>query len=397
MQPPRLRHHRPRLRRRERERLLRRDRRPPRARLLPLAASSGRTERVPRRDRDHEPRGVLPAHCPIGPRRLPAQGPLAEPCARVDDGDERRRAPPRRARYETKYRGPPPGAYPPAARRACAADAAAARGTVGVAGGARGRARRARGRGRTLRTWTFAGRAPTCSASGGPSGACGGAARASASARGRSRGRRGSSGPFPVHLLDPSAARDRAWLDGGAVPPRGVELGARGARAVAGEDQRLRGREPERRVLSAWRVHRVRVEPTKVERWWTAFERKQGNTWRRTTLALGASEGHALVEGGASEMWRLGASEQWSVGGSEWLALGGSEIGVARRARELAFVRGASAIFYGGGASELGSARGAARARARAGQLVERRDARRASESAWRRRERASRQETVPE
>ncbi|HEY2517832.1 MAG TPA: DUF4912 domain-containing protein [Polyangiaceae bacterium] len=104
--------------------------------------------------------------------------------------------------------------------------------------------------------------------------------------------------------------------------------------------------EPERRVLATWRVHWVRVEPAKVERWWTAFEHRRTDAWQRTEVALGASESHALAEGGASEAWRMGASERWSIGASEWMALGGSEVGWLGASQLL--LGGASALLYGG-------------------------------------------------
>ena len=122
-------------------------------------------------------------------------------------------------------------------------------------------------------------------------------------------------------------------------------------RAVGGPHPELRdgGRAP---PLGAWRVHWARVEPAKVERWWAAFERVRVSAWQRArVVAGGASESLAVVEAGASEMWRMGASERWSIGASEWLAMGGSE--VARLGASEWLYGGASALLYGG-ASGMG-------------------------------------------
>jgi hypothetical protein len=92
--------------------------------------------------------------------------------------------------------------------------------------------------------------------------------------------------------------------------------------------------------VTTWRVHWARVEPTRVERWWSAIERVRVGTWERVRITGGASETHGVLEGGASEAWRLAGSERWSRGGSEWLALGGSERALA----------GASLFAYGSAA-----------------------------------------------
>src|SRR5262249_28932483 len=107
-------------------------------------------------------------------------------------------------------------------------------------------------------------------------------------------------------------------------------------------------------VLSTWRVHWVRVEPAQVERWWTSFERVRTGAWARgrvVPVAAGASEQRMVLEGGASELWRVGASERLVLGASEWLAQGASW---ALGASEWAF-GGASAFLYGGSSAMFGA------------------------------------------
>ncbi len=151
-------------------------------------------------------------------------------------------------------------------------------------------------------------------------------------------------GPFPIHLLDPGRLEIRFLGDDQVL----LEEHMSGLEVFGPWEVRIQsfGTGEERRQLGSWRVHWARVEPAKVERWWSAFERVRMNAWQRARAAFGASESHAVVEAGASEMWRLGASERWSLGGSEWLALGGSEI--ARMGASELLYGGASALLYGG-------------------------------------------------
>ena len=102
----------------------------------------------------------------------------------------------------------------------------------------------------------------------------------------------------------------------------------------------------ERRTLGAWKVHWIRVEPTRVERWWSAFERARVSAWAEARAMVGASDARAVAWGGASEMWRMGASELWAGGASEWMAMGASE--VARVGASELLYGGASALLYGG-------------------------------------------------
>ncbi len=151
-------------------------------------------------------------------------------------------------------------------------------------------------------------------------------------------------GPFPIHVLDSGRIEIRLLGDG----PVALEEHVSGLEVFGPWEVTIRSfpTEPERRVLGSWRVHWARVEPAKLEQWLTAFERRRVNVWERAQTVGGASESRALVEGGASEMWRLGASERLALGGSEWLALGGSEIAWLGASQLL--LGGASALLYGG-------------------------------------------------
>jgi hypothetical protein len=158
-------------------------------------------------------------------------------------------------------------------------------------------------------------------------------------------------GPFPVHILDPERLEIRLIGDGPVL----LEEAMSGLEVFGPWQVVIRSvpTDPARRVLSTWKVHWVRVEPGHVERWWTSLERRRVGAWTRTTITGGASEARALVEGGASELWRIGASERSAIGASEWLAFGASET-LATGASEWVF-GGASALLYGMSSARLGA------------------------------------------
>jgi hypothetical protein len=166
-------------------------------------------------------------------------------------------------------------------------------------------------------------------------------------------------GPFPLELLAGQQAGrlDVRFLGDGQVV---LENYASGIEVFGPWEVRIQSFETgsERRTLGSWRVHWVRVEPAKVERWWAVFERARLSAWAGMRSTGGASESRAIAWAGASEVWRMGASERWSAGASEWMAMGGSEVARAG-ASELLF-GGASALLFAGasamawgGASEL--------------------------------------------
>jgi hypothetical protein len=117
--------------------------------------------------------------------------------------------------------------------------------------------------------------------------------------------------------------------------------------------------EPHHRVLGTWNVHWVTVSPPYVQRWLTALERRSTHTFRREVLTGFASGAQALVEIGASEMWRIGgserrwigASERWALGGTEVLWLGASQLLFGGASALLA--RGASEVRWGGASERL--------------------------------------------
>jgi hypothetical protein len=154
-----------------------------------------------------------------------------------------------------------------------------------------------------------------------------------------------SVGPFPISLVDPHTGRIEVRFvgEGGVILEH-----ASGLEVFGPWEVRIHSfaTESERRTVGAWRIHWIRVEPTKVERWWSAFERARVSAWAGGRVVAGASELHAAAWGGASEAWRLGASERRSVAGSEWLAMGASE--VARIGASELLYGGASALLYGG-------------------------------------------------
>jgi hypothetical protein len=156
------------------------------------------------------------------------------------------------------------------------------------------------------------------------------------------------SGPFTEHMLDASRFEIRLLGDGSTV----LEEHSSGLEVFGPWQIAIKGfAREERRTLSAWRVHWVRVERASVEAWWSAFERVRVSAWERTKIVGGASESHVVTEGGASEMWRLGGSERWALGGSEWLAMGASEL-VWLGASERAW-GGASGFLFGGASEAL--------------------------------------------
>jgi hypothetical protein len=151
-------------------------------------------------------------------------------------------------------------------------------------------------------------------------------------------------GPFPIHIVDPERVEIR-WTGDAAVR---LEESTSGLQVFGPWRVTIQGvpMEGERRVLSTWRVHWVRVAEPQVRKWWAALERQRVSAWYRREIVGGASEAHALAQGGASEAWRLGGSEEWTIGASEWMAMGGSEIGWLG-ASQLA-MGGASAFLFGG-------------------------------------------------
>jgi hypothetical protein len=155
--------------------------------------------------------------------------------------------------------------------------------------------------------------------------------------------------PFPVMLIDPDRLEIRFMGD----TPMMLEEAHSGLEVLGPWQIVIRSFDasPERRVLGTWRMHWVRVSPPKVERWWASFEHRRVGAFRREHIVGGASEAHMLVEGGASEMWRMGASERMLLGASEWLAMGGSEV-MWLGGSELAF-GGASALFYAGASERM--------------------------------------------
>jgi hypothetical protein len=130
-------------------------------------------------------------------------------------------------------------------------------------------------------------------------------------------------GPFAVDLIDPERiAFDFLGEPALHVFGEGAEFTVFGPWRVSIHSF---GTDPERRVLSTWSMRWVRASTPMIERWGFAVERTILSDYERTELVLGASEGHALLERGASERWRIGASERMWLGASEWLAAGGSE------------------------------------------------------------------------
>ncbi len=130
-------------------------------------------------------------------------------------------------------------------------------------------------------------------------------------------------GPFAVDLLD----RERIAIELlGEVPIRllsqGMEFTVYGPWKMT---VRSFDAEPHRRVISTWAMRWVRATTPLIERWGLGIERQILSGYEREIVVHGASERHALLERGASELWRIGASERMWLGASEWAAAGASE------------------------------------------------------------------------
>jgi len=162
-------------------------------------------------------------------------------------------------------------------------------------------------------------------------------------------------GPFPLELWDP----ERVAVE--LLGQTEVRLHAQGIDFTVYGPWRFTirswGGESHRRVLSTWSVRWVRAMSPQIESWGFGAERRVLAAFERGHEVQGASERHALLERGASELWRLGGSERLWLGASEWALLGGSET-LFLAASQLAgasalLARGASERF---GASEFASA-----------------------------------------
>jgi hypothetical protein len=160
-------------------------------------------------------------------------------------------------------------------------------------------------------------------------------------------------GPFPLELWDP----DRVVIELLGEAP--VRLRTEGATFTVYGPWRFTihsggaepNAEPNRRVLSTWSVHWVRAMTPMVERWGLGFERRPLAAFEREHVVLGASERHALLERGASELWRMGGSERVWLGASEWAMRGGSET-LFLAASQLA---AASALWVYGASERMGA------------------------------------------
>ncbi|MCL2449174.1 MAG: DUF4912 domain-containing protein [Polyangiaceae bacterium] len=157
-------------------------------------------------------------------------------------------------------------------------------------------------------------------------------------------------GPFPIELSD----IERVAIELLGEPP--VRLTASGIEFTVYGPWRVSIRsfegEPHRRVLSTWSMRWVRATTPMIERWGFSVERRILSGFEREHVVFGASEQHALLERGASELLRVGASERMWMGASEWAAAGGSET-LFLGATQWGFA-GASAFAYGGGSEWLG-------------------------------------------
>jgi hypothetical protein len=158
-------------------------------------------------------------------------------------------------------------------------------------------------------------------------------------------------GPFPVALFD----HERIAIE--LLREMPVHLHAEGTELTVFGPWRVVIRsfesEPHRRVLGTWSMHWVRAVTPMIERWGYAIERHRVSGYEREQVILGASERFALLERGASELWRLGASERMWLGASEWAMAGASETLFAG-ASQLAFA-GASAFLYRGASEWMGA------------------------------------------
>jgi len=158
-------------------------------------------------------------------------------------------------------------------------------------------------------------------------------------------------GPFPLGLFDAERLAIE-WVDGlpALLRAEGTEFRVYGPWRVV---IRSFEREPERRVLGSWSIQWVIATTPMIERWGFTLERRRISGYEREDVAIGASERHALLERGASEVWRLGASERLWLGASE-RALGGASETLFVGASQLAFA-GASALLFAGASERLGA------------------------------------------
>lgn len=102
---------------------------------------------------------------------------------------------------------------------------------------------------------------------------------------------------------------------------------------------------PTRRVLATWSMRWIQATTPLVERWVHSVERRVDFGYELSHGAIGASESYAVLQRGASELWRLGASERRAVGASEWAIGGASEFRPSGASRAL--FAGASAALQG--------------------------------------------------
>jgi hypothetical protein len=158
-------------------------------------------------------------------------------------------------------------------------------------------------------------------------------------------------GPFPMELSD--AERIAIQLLG--EPP--VRLSAHGVEFTVYGPWRVSihsfDGEPQRRLLSTWSMRWVRATTPMIERWGFGVERRILSGFEHEHVVFGASEQHALLERGASELWRMGASERMWLGASEWVAAGGSET-LFLGGTQWGFA-GASAFAYQGASERIGA------------------------------------------
>jgi hypothetical protein len=157
-------------------------------------------------------------------------------------------------------------------------------------------------------------------------------------------------GPFPLELTD----AERVAVELLGEPP--VRLTSQGIEFTVYGPWRISIRsfdhEPHRRILSTWSMRWVRATTPMIERWGFGVERRIISGFEREQVIFGASEQHALLERGASELLRVGASERMWLGASEWRAAGGSET-LFLGGTQWGFA-GASAFVYLGATERIG-------------------------------------------
>jgi hypothetical protein len=158
-------------------------------------------------------------------------------------------------------------------------------------------------------------------------------------------------GPFPLALHDP----ERVAVELLGEPP--AHFSAEDAGFTVYGPWRVVIQtfeaEPARRVLATWSMRWVQATTPLIERFAQVVERRIVAGYEREHLVGGASEGRAIAERGASELWRLGASERRWLGASEWALGGASEtpwLGASRLA-----LAGASASLLRGASEWLGA------------------------------------------